>query len=172
MDIWSERDLTLLGEVTTIKSLILPQLTYLAIPLPRPSSQIINRINTLIFHFLWGCKRDKVKQDIVTRPREEGELGFIYPHNFILSLNLTLFNKISDQNYFQSWKSIVIRQLRYSHRILVSVETGEARTNCCFTQDLLDCYIEWKSKTVAKCSRSVGQCVWGNKCITGLWTIL
>ena len=51
----------------------------------------------------------------------------------------------------------------------MSVETGQARANCCFTQDLLDCYIEWTSKAVAKCSGSVDQCVWGNECITGLW---
>ena len=99
INIWSKRDLTLLGKVTIIKSLILSQFTYLAIPLPRPNKELIARLNTLIFHFLWGCKRDKVKRDVITRSREEGGLGLIYPYDFILSLKLTLLNKLLDENH-------------------------------------------------------------------------
>ena len=65
VEIWSKRSLTLLGKVLIIKSLLLSQFTYLALPLPRPNYQMVNRLNTLIFHFLWGCKRDKMKRDIV-----------------------------------------------------------------------------------------------------------
>ena len=169
VDIWSKRDLTLLGKVTLIKSLILSQFTYLAIPLPRPSSQVINRLNTLIFHFLWGCKRDKIKRDIVTRSREEGGLGLIYPYDFIISLKLTLFNKLFDKDFSHSWKNIVIKQLKYPNNLLVSVENGLSRKNCSFTLDLLDCYLEWRLRAVGKNSGFVDPCVWGNKEITGLW---
>ena len=45
---------------------------------------MVNRLNTLIFHFLWGCKRDKIKRDIVTGTKEEGGLGMVYPYDFIV----------------------------------------------------------------------------------------
>ena len=91
VEIWSKRILTLLGKVLIIKSLILSQFTYLVLPLPRPNYQMVNRLNTFIFHFLWGCKRDKIKRDIVTRSKEEGVLGMVYHYDFILSLKLTLY---------------------------------------------------------------------------------
>lgn len=56
---WSKRDLTLIGKCTIIKSLILSQFTYLIIPLETPDTNTISKIDTMIFHFLWGCKRDK-----------------------------------------------------------------------------------------------------------------
>ena len=140
VEIWSKRNLTLLGKVLIIKSLILSQFTYLVLPLPRPNYQIVNRLNTLIFHFLWGCKRDKMKRDIVTRSKEEGGLGLVYPYNFILILKLTLFNKLFDENCNHPWKSIVIRQLMYPDHLVVAVENGAARRNCNFTQDVLHCY--------------------------------
>ena len=55
VEIWSKRNLTLLGKGLIIKSLILSQFTYLVLPLPRPDYQMVNRLNTLILHFLWGC---------------------------------------------------------------------------------------------------------------------
>ena len=79
VEIWSKRSLTFLGKVLIIKSLILSQFTYLVLPLPRPNYQMVNRLNTLIFHFLSGCMRDKMKRDIVTRSKKEGGLGLVYP---------------------------------------------------------------------------------------------
>ena len=95
---------------------------------------MINRLNTLIFHFLWGCKRNKIKRDIVTRTKEEGGLGMVYPYDFIISFKLTLFNKLFDGNFNHPWKSIVLRQLMYPDHLVVAVENGAARRNCNFTQ--------------------------------------
>ena len=83
-----------------------------------------------------------MKRDIVTRSKEEGGLGLIYPYYFILSLKLTLFNKLFDDNFNNQWKSIVIRQLMYPDHLVVAVENSVARRNCNFTQDVLNCYLE------------------------------
>ena len=74
-DIWSKRDLTLLGKVTIIKSLILSQIIYVVVPLPRPCASTLKKLNTTIFNFLWGCKRDKIKREVVTRSHQEGGAG-------------------------------------------------------------------------------------------------
>ena len=73
--IWGKRDLTLFGKVTIIKSLILSQIIYVVAPLPRPGAGIINKLNTIIFNCLWGCKREKIKREVVTRSHQEGGWG-------------------------------------------------------------------------------------------------
>ena len=58
---WNKRHLTVFGKVTLIKTLLLAQLVYLTVPLPRPSDNILKTIDTTMFNFLWGGKRDKKK---------------------------------------------------------------------------------------------------------------
>ena len=64
VNVWKSRDLTLMGKVTIIKSLIYSQFAYLAIPLLGPNCSLIKKIDTLIFNFLWGSKRDKAKREV------------------------------------------------------------------------------------------------------------
>ena len=45
VSIWNRRDLTLMGKVTIIKSLIYSQFSYLAIPLIKPSNSLIKSID-------------------------------------------------------------------------------------------------------------------------------
>ena len=167
--IWGKRDLTLFRKVTIIKSLIFSQIIYVVAPLPRPSARIISKLNTVIFNFLWGCKRDKIKREVVTRSRQEGGLGIFITDDFILSLKLSLTGKIFNQSFSHTWKDIVINQLRYPDNPLISVENGRVGKNSIFTKDLIDCYEEWKLKVAAKTAGCVDHCIWGNKLITGMW---
>ena len=59
---WSKRSLTLFGKVTIIKSLIVPQLTYLLSVLPNPEQNYLKDIDSLIFNFLWDNKPSKIKR--------------------------------------------------------------------------------------------------------------
>ena len=64
---WSKRSLTLFGKVTIIKSLIIPQITYLLSILPNPEISYFKEIesfsasygiiNLLNFHVLWFYER-------------------------------------------------------------------------------------------------------------------
>ena len=88
VDVWGRRDLTLMGKVTIIKSLIYSQFSYLAIPLIKPSSSLIKMIDTLTFNFLWGCKRDKIKREVVKRRVNDGGLDIFEFSDFFTSLKL------------------------------------------------------------------------------------
>jgi hypothetical protein len=57
--------LTLFGKVTIIKSLIVPQLTYLLSVLPNPGQNYLKDIDSLIFNFLWDNKPPKIKREVV-----------------------------------------------------------------------------------------------------------
>jgi hypothetical protein len=60
---WSKRSLTLFGKVTIIKSLIVPQLTYLLSVLPNPGQNYLKDIDSLItlrgiFSFVFNSKKN------------------------------------------------------------------------------------------------------------------
>ena len=124
---------------------------------------IIKNIETLVFHFLWGCKRDKISRDVVTRGRQEGGLAIIALSDFIRSLKLTLLNKIFSNMFAHAWKDIVVSQLKYPDYLQISIENCRLRNNSFeFTRDLLECYKECKSKALA--SRvTFYACIWGTK---------
>ena len=41
----------------------------------------------------------------------------------------------------------------------LAVENGAARRNCNFTQDILNCYLEWWTRAAAKNGGTIDQCV-------------
>ena len=48
--IWSKRNLTVIGKITVVKTLILPVLNHLIITLPNPTQDILKKVNELIFY--------------------------------------------------------------------------------------------------------------------------
>jgi len=64
---WSKRNLTLFGKVTIIKSLIIPQITYLLSILPNPDISYFKEIDKVIFSFLWDNKPPKLSRTMVLR---------------------------------------------------------------------------------------------------------
>ena len=136
VNVWSRRDLTLMGKVTIIKSLIFSQFSYLAIPLIKPSCAMIKIIDKLTSNFLWGCKRAKIKRDVVRRRVNEEGLGLF---DF---LKLTLIKKVIDPNFAHYWKTIFIKQLKFSKNIEISIENTLTSNNCKIVQDVLLRYRE------------------------------
>ena len=165
---WSKRDLTLIGKCTIIKSLILSQFTYLIIPLETPDTNTISKIDTMIFHFLWGCKRDKLKRDIVTSPRECGGLGLFYTNDFIIGLKVSLIGKVIDPNFQHAWKNIIINQLLHPNIPTVCIENCLTLKNTGFTFNLLRHYKLWKSISSQSSKSTVNHCVWGSDVITDI----
>ena len=60
MSSWSARNLTLLGKIAILKSLVVSQIDYLLSSLPSPPG-VIKKINCLLYDFLWESKGDKIK---------------------------------------------------------------------------------------------------------------
>ena len=69
---WNKRNLTPIGKITVVKSLILPVLNHLFIALPNPSIEIIKDIEALLYTFIWkssvnrviSCKRSIKRGDL------------------------------------------------------------------------------------------------------------
>ena len=165
VSVWSKRDLTIMGKVTLIKSLIFSQFSYLAIPLISPSSTIIKSIEKLSYHFLWGCKRDKISRDIIARSKEEGGLGLFRVADFLQSLKLATLSKLFDNNFSHAWKSIVLSSLKYPDFPIISIENNLISRKSDYIFDLLNCYYGWRKRSAANLNGGIDPCVWHHNMI-------
>lgn len=66
MEQWKKRNLTPIGKVTLIKSLIISQQNHLFISLPTPEISYLKNRNIILFNFLWNSNVDKIKRKLTT----------------------------------------------------------------------------------------------------------
>ena len=168
VNVWKSRDLTLMGKVTIIKSLIYSQFAYLAIPLLGPNCSLIKKIDTLIFNFLWGSKRDKVKREVIKRKKDEGGLGLFDFPDYLTSMKMTIIKKILNPKFKHSWKSIFVRQFKFPDQIEISVENALTCEKSVIVKNILTTYVQWKNKIVNVKGTCLNHAVWANKSITDI----
>ena len=101
MSSWSARNLTLLGKIAILKSLVVSQIVYLLSSLPSPPG-VIKEINCLLYDFLWDSKGDKIKRTEMINEYNKGGLKMI---------DLQSFNE--SEKMFQQSK---LHYLEKSHR--------------------------------------------------------
>ena len=85
IELWQFRRLTLLGKITLIKSLLVSQLVYILTPLPT-STEVLQKVNKLLFDFLWNGEGDKIKRTVITKDYDKGGLKMIDINVFNQSL--------------------------------------------------------------------------------------
>ena len=69
------------GKVTIINSLFLSQLIYRFTVLPTPSKSIIDKIDKILFNYLWENRPHKIAKDVVSNEYQSG--GIKMPNIYI-----------------------------------------------------------------------------------------
>ena len=159
---WETRDLTIYGRITLIKSLLMSQFVYIATSMLRPSNKIISDTTKFMFNFLWGVKCDKIKRDIVVQKRENGGLNMLYPKDFFQSMKLKLVEKIGDIKFEHKWKDIILNQVKLPEHPGICFENGLVEMKYAFTNDLIQCYNEWKETSAKVKNKCINHCIWFN----------
>ena len=95
---WQSRRLTLIGKVTLIKSLLFSQPVYILTPLPT-STEALQKVNKLLFDFLWNGKGNKIKRTVVIKDYDEDGLKMIDINAFNQSLKVSWIKKYLDQTH-------------------------------------------------------------------------
>ena len=75
--IWSWRHLNLFGKVTIINFLFLSQLIYRFTVLPTPSKSIIDKIDKILFNYLWENRPHKIAKDVVSNEYQSGGIKML-----------------------------------------------------------------------------------------------
>jgi hypothetical protein len=104
LKIWRQRDLSLKGKVTVLKSLALSQLVYPLSVLAAPK-WVIKEANKLFYKFLWNDKNDKINRDTVEKKIDDGGLKMINIEVLTKSLRIRTVKNIYN-NLDSKWSHI------------------------------------------------------------------
>jgi exonuclease III len=104
--IWKQRDLSLKGKVTILKTLAMSQLIYPMSMLFCPE-WVAKEAEKYFYDFLWDGKPDKVNRNTVIRSIEEGGLKMIDINAMARALKCNWVKKICNiENWNQKWTCI------------------------------------------------------------------
>ena len=97
---WKRRNLTPLGKITVIKSLLLSSMNHLFISLPNPNEKMIKEMNDILYEFIWeGTSR--IKKTTLCQDYCDGGLKMIDINAFITALKSTWLRKLIIDNNSQ-----------------------------------------------------------------------
>jgi hypothetical protein len=104
LDMWQQRDLSLIGKITILKSLAFSKIIYQCGVLICPP-KFIEHINDLAYKFIWNNKKDKIKRKTIIAEYEDGGLKMIDIESFIKAQKAMWVKRLlSDEQ--GSWKAL------------------------------------------------------------------
>ena len=101
---WNKRNLTVLGKITVVKTILLSKLTHLLISLPSPNKVYIKALETMLYNYIWGSKTDRISRNQITKDYKEGGCRMVHIDIFIKSLKLSWIRRIFYSD--ASWKTL------------------------------------------------------------------
>ena len=87
VDNWRKRNLTIIGRVLIIKTLLISQIVHLIMFCSVPK-YVVSKLEKIIYQFLWNSKVDKVKRNVITKGYDDGGIRMINIQNLIFSFRL------------------------------------------------------------------------------------
>ena len=91
---WSKRNITVLGRVVVVKSLLLPQFNHLFISTPNPSSKLMKTIKVRFLNFIWNNKPDKINRKQIVSSYQDGGLKMVDVELFCNALKMTWIRRV------------------------------------------------------------------------------
>lgn len=177
---WYKRNLSIMGKICLVKSLLISQLTYVMQALVIPM-HILQQINTILFRFIWKKRYsntkafEKVKRKIMCKDTEQGGLNMINIVDMQNSFLLAWANKLrSKQNC--KWKQIPMTVFStlghnlacFSSNVEVKRFKGIGSVTNVFWKQVLQCYLEQFQVENARATHLKPveyQIIWNNDCI-------
>ena len=77
-----------MGKVTVVKTFALPKQIYPLTVLDNPPVDILRKIKSEIFNFIWESKPDEIKRSVIMQDFKNGGLGMINLDYFIEALSI------------------------------------------------------------------------------------
>ena len=102
---WNKRNLTFYGKIKVIKTLLLPKFTYLFHSIHVPGN-VIKKINSLFFNFIWTGKTEKIKRNTIIGNKYEGGLDMIDTKSFIKAIKTKWVKHLLSEKSNSRWTII------------------------------------------------------------------
>ena len=111
---WSNRNLTPLGRITVIKSILISKIVHILTSLPNPSKVMMKRLHTILYNFLWKGKPDPIKRIVSRQNYQNGGIKMIDLDNFIKAIKLTWIRRLlKNQNKWQNCILSILPELKF-----------------------------------------------------------
>ena len=116
LNCWRSRNLSIIGKICVVKSLLLPQLLFLfsVLPIKIPNS-FFKQLNKLFYKFIWNGGNDRVKRKCLCNDYSLCGLRMIDPYNFAVAQKMSWVKLLLDNNYDSLWKSMELTILDELH---------------------------------------------------------
>ena len=102
--IWQLRNLTIVGKITIIKSLLISKFIHILLSLPSPKETLFNKIESLFNLFLWNGSTPKFRRDIMENKVEDGGLQYPNIRHVDATMKVSWFKRLYKSN--EGWASI------------------------------------------------------------------
>lgn len=166
--IWSQRNLSLLGKITLIKTFAISQLVYQLSILPSPSKTYISELNKILYNFIWDGKPDKIKRSVMIAPIDKGGLNMIDITIQDKSLKIAWIKRLLD-NSQANWKLLVYNQLPNVGEYIWKCNFNREDVNKCFPNlynhfwiDVLKSWADYNYHAPNNCTDILNQNIWFN----------
>ena len=106
---WSYRYLTPFGKITVVKSLGLSKLSHVALVIPNPSKEMLKRIESIFFKFIWGNGSEKVRRDDCKLPVKCGGLAMPDVLQFWTAFKFSWLRRLLETEAF--WPKLLLQEI-------------------------------------------------------------
>lgn len=170
---WKRRKLTVFGKIVVLKSLVMSKCNYFLQCMAVPD-QILNKIESLLFKFLWNDKNDKIIRKQLMQKYEYGGLKMVDIKAQLKSFQINWVNRLINKEN-ANWKSIPTLYFdKYGKDCLIfEMNIGELKNISekklpMFYRNILEAWIKsgGGSSSLPKSFITIrNQIIWGNQFI-------
>ena len=100
LNIWSQRKLSLKGKVAVLRTIVLPQILYVASTLYTPK-WVENEVNELFFNFLWSNKKTHVRKEVIINEIHRGGLKMPVFSGMIRGMKCSWIKRLLSKEYLR-----------------------------------------------------------------------
>lgn len=143
---WNKRTLSPIGKITVIKTLVIPIYNHLFMSLPNPDDVIIERINKILYDFLWN-NNPKIKKSVIVKQYTEGGLKMINLNAFVNALKSTWIRRLLlKENKWQEFIRLHIKLEKLTSCNVEYIRDIYNTINNQFWKDVLKAFLEINCK--------------------------
>ena len=166
LSMWRQRNLSLKGKISFLKTMALPLLLYPASVLHVPEN-VIDEVDKLLFSFVWNDKKSLIKKEVLISNVGNGGLNMPHFESIVKGLKCTWIGRIlnaSDCKLEMLKTFINYRNYNVIDVIKCKLDTNYVTFKSKFYEDIMKYWYELYSKT---CTEYIlDECLWDNKFIT------
>ena len=96
--VWSGRNITPLGKITLIKSLLISKITHILLSLPTPQEKTIKLLEGTFNKFIWNSKPSKFRKEILENTNKLGGLKLTNITVFNNALKISWLKRLKNQD--------------------------------------------------------------------------